>query len=218
MSNSPVHCYPVSRINQLGVHASTVGGAFGSADLTQACEDIASAHRQAVEKFAQHFGMDPEQVIVSQGHAAEAVPAIAQNQGVSMIILGARELSRWERLVNSVTAEPVLSDAPCDVLFMKDPDGGRVPEKRQDISAGQPEVDMEQAIINPEQVFDRPLDVARFDALSGDLRDRILQAWELDIEAELTAEDEGLPVQPTRGEILAEITEARRMLGERTSR
>jgi hypothetical protein len=124
--------------------------------------------------------------------------------------MGARTLGRWDRLFIPVAAEPVLAEAPCDLLIVKEPANVDLQEVRHQPSTGKPDIDIEMAVVYPEKAFRTPLAVARTDNLTGELRQRILDIWELDIQAQLREEDEGGPVRSSRAGVLKDIKTARR--------
>jgi DNA-binding NtrC family response regulator len=68
---------------------------------------------------------------------------------------------------------------------------------------------LEKAIAHPANACKTPLAVAHADHLTGELRQRILDVWELDIHAQLREEDEGGPVRPTNAGVLRDIGAAR---------
>jgi hypothetical protein len=57
-----------------------------------------------------------------------------------------------------------------------------------------PKYDLEAAITNPQETFESPQEVVNAVEISFDLKRRILQAWEYDIRAQMTEENEGGPV------------------------
>lgn len=118
--NLPVHTYQVPRLYAYTTYAPALAGAGNVSDQAQVWEDIAKAHGDAIRKFAEHFDIDPARIHLSKGHPAEVLPELAESLHAGLVVMGARNLGRWERFFTSVTAEPVLSEAPCDVLFLKD--------------------------------------------------------------------------------------------------
>jgi hypothetical protein len=126
--------------------------------------------------------------------------------------MGARSLSRWQRVFGAVTAEPVLARTPCDVLFVKNVAAASTPVAVDAPVQGAPSIDVVRASIDPAAVFESPRAVAAADDLSMGLRWRILQAWELDINAQLVEEGEGGPVRPVGIGVLDEINRAKEIL------
>ena len=135
-----------------------------------------------------------------------------------LIVMAARNLTRWERLYRSVTAEPVLSETPCDVLFVKDSEDAMVPVADQHPIQGIPAFDLETAITNPEQTFGSPQKLANAVDISIGLKKRILQIWEQDVRAQQAEENEGGLVKKTNANVLSDIGRASASLVARTNR
>jgi hypothetical protein len=146
------------------------------------------------------------------------LPEAAKSLNANLIVMAARNLSRWERLFQSVTAEPVLADAPCDVVFVKDSDGAMVPVTDQRPIQGIPAYDMESAITEPGRTFGSPQTLANASDISIALRRRILQVWEQDVRAQQTEEDEGGPVKNTSAQTLSDIRRASASLAAEANR
>lgn len=171
---------------------------------------LAEKHGDAIRGFAQYFHIDPQKIRIQPGRLSQVAPAIARALDIDLIVMGARNLTRLQRALHPVNAEPVLADAPCDVLILgtaptRPAEGGDVPE-------GSPQVDLEEAIVNPERVFGTPLALAQHPGISLELRRRLLEIWESDVRAEMREEDEGGVVRGSRGEMLQKLNRAREAL------
>ncbi len=60
-----------------------------------------------------------QEPLVAEGNAAEEIlKAIAQLQ-IDLVVVGARDLGRWERWLMGSTSEKVLAHAPCSVLVVR---------------------------------------------------------------------------------------------------
>lgn len=57
--------------------------------------------------------------LVVEGLPAEQVLAAIRKENISLVVLGARGLSRWARLMMGSTSEKVLAHAPCSVLVVR---------------------------------------------------------------------------------------------------
>ncbi len=172
-------------------------------------------HGGSVKALAQYFNIDKGNVHVREGHPNNVIPDFAKSVDADMIIMGARNLNRFERLISSVTVEPVMADTKCDILIVGERNLDPVPNVVKNPVYGVPQYDLEHAITNPEATFDSPLAVANLPAISIELRNRILQAWEYDIRAEMTEENEGGPTGDIDINALDEIFSARAMLETR---
>ncbi|MGA9572919.1 MAG: universal stress protein [Lysobacterales bacterium] len=214
--NRPIHCYEVPRVEAYASYEPLFAGMTSISRRNW--EDVARLHGQAIDDFAEHFGINRDQVLVSKGHPAEVMPEMARELSAGLLVMGARNMGRWQRVFNPVTAEPVLSDAPCDVLFVKESDNVEIPEATEKPTSGVPEVDLEMAITNPENVFKSPRAVIENNQLTSDLRERILELWDLDVRARLTLEDEGGSVKSSPAGLLKEIKNAKIALAEKESR
>ena len=207
--NIPVHSYQVPRLPAYAGYEPAIHGIAPLGPQQEEWRQVAETHGQAVSDFAKRLGLRETDITVRQGHPAEVLPDIARSKNAGLIVLGARHLGRWERLFAAVTAEPVLSEAPCDVLFVKERGGSEIPEAEERPRRGVPEVNVEMAITHPEEAFKTPEAVVHADQLSRDLRRRILDAWKFDIQAELDEEAEGGPVKSSKAGLLREIETAR---------
>lgn len=207
--NVPVHSYQVPRLPAYANYAPALEGFVPLDAEDQEWRQVSENHGKAVADFAARLGLSEDDIVVEQGHPAQVLPEIAKSRDAGLIVLGARHLGRWERLFAAVTAEPLLSETPCDVLFVKEQAGSEIPEAEERPKHGVSEINLEMAITHPDEAFKTPEAVVHADQLSRDLRRRILDAWKLDIQAELDEEAEGGPVKDTKAGLLREIDTAR---------
>lgn len=186
---------PASLRQQFVSYAPTLPSLTGAAipaDVAFLHEDHAARHGSALQSFADHFDYPLEDIIIRQGNPAQVICQVAKEHGAGMIVMGALERGRLERALLSVNAEPVLADAPCDVLFVKPADHSvslddlKVPliRRRTPGAAGRMldpvDVDLEQAMKDPAAVFKDPMFVNRRPDISPEDKRRILESWELD--------------------------------------
>lgn len=214
LDNHAVHCFQVPQVNAYATYAPFIAGAANVIAQPQHWQDLAELHGEAISRFAKHFGFDAEDVTMLRGDPASAIPQQAEKINASLVVMGARNLGRWERVLSSVAAEPVLAEAPCDLLITKDERGAELKKADEQPGAVGPGLDVERAVVYPDKVFDTPLDVVGAEHLSRELRRRILEIWELDARTQLRSEGEGGLVRPTRAGVLEEIAAARRKLAE----
>lgn len=210
--NVPAHSFEAPKLHAYAAYAPIVVASTQIAGETDTWQQIARLHGRAIREFAEHFDMDASQVEIAKGHPADVIPSLAKSLDAGLVVMGARNLGRWARVFQSVSAEPVLSSVSCDILFVKEAANSSIPEADEQPKRGVPSVNIEVAITHPDQAFDSPEEVAKTDDLTVDLRRRILDAWELDINAQLKAVDEGGPVQETPASLLVEINRARESL------
>lgn len=189
-----------------------IGPALQSRAIDERLKPVAERHGEELRNFAAEFDLDLDDIQLVAGHPAVVISEQARENNADLVVMGARNLGRWERFSHSVTAEPVLENAPCDILFVRERNDDQSADVRAMPLRGAPKIDVEKAIVDPRSVFDSPEDVANADVLSPKLRRRILEAWETDIRAEMIEEDEGGPVREIDAGCLAEIQSARQIV------
>ncbi|XOV82742.1 MAG: universal stress protein [bacterium] len=215
--NYPVHAYQVPPgIRAYAAYAPEFGGvahpSAGAIPAAQTKSEVARKHGEAIRAFAEYFHLNLDKVRVVEGSASEVIPQAAEELHANLVVMAARHMSRWERLFHCVTAEPVLSAVPCDIVFMKHADQASVPEAKKAPVHGMPKLDLEKAVLDPEWAFGSPHTLATWKELSVSMRQRLLQIWEQDVRAQMREEDEGGPVQPTHANLLHAIVAARSQL------
>jgi nucleotide-binding universal stress UspA family protein len=211
--------FPVNAFQTVGGHAYLVSaGAVAppapalSVNRQMLAKQL-ERHESAVQAFAQYFQIDADNVRVREGHPSEVITSVASELDADLIVMGARSMSRLERMVRSVTVEPVLAEAECDILIVRDDDkrsGAAVARKAP--VRGVPKYDVEKAVVAPQETFRSPGEVAEMTEISVDLRHRILQAWEYDVRAALAEENEGGPARDVDANAIDEIRDARARL------
>jgi nucleotide-binding universal stress UspA family protein len=75
-------------------------------------------HQKAIRKLCDGFNLKQEDIVLVKGHPNDVITAVCQEQDAGLIVMGATNVGRWERMVSSVHAEPALADADADVLFI----------------------------------------------------------------------------------------------------
>ncbi len=212
--NIPVHAYQVPvGLSTYGIYAPELGGIAGSTAgpvlVEETRREIARNHGRSIEAFALFFGLEPERVQIVEGHPSDVLPEAAKSMAANLIVMAARNLSRWERLSQSVTAEPVLAEAPCDVLFIKDARDTLIPVADEYPKQGNAAYDLELAITDPQRAFDSPQTLVHAPEISLPMKKRILQLWEQDIRAQMAEENEGGPIRATNAAVLDAINVAK---------
>jgi nucleotide-binding universal stress UspA family protein len=113
---------PAAMQPQLSSYAPALAESTGSsvAFATQLNKpDYAARHGRLLRAFAEHFQFPAGEITVEHGRPADVICTSARERKSTLIVMGALERGRLERALLSVNAEPVLSNAPCDVLFIK---------------------------------------------------------------------------------------------------
>jgi len=169
-------------------------------------------HKGSVKALAQYFDIPGDNVLIREGHPNNVIPEVAESVGIDMIVMGASDISRFERVISSVTVEPVMAETNTDMLIVRERDLSSVPNVMKSPVYGVPKYDLEHAITNPEAAFDSPLAVANLAEISIELKRRILQAWECDIRAEMADENEGGLAREIDIDTLDEVFTARALL------
>lgn len=169
-------------------------------------------HSGAVKAISKYFNISSGNVRICEGRPNKVIPDVAKSVNADLIVMGAENIGRMERVVNSVTVEPVMSETSCDILIIRDGDASNVPDAASSPAYGIPRYDLEYAIIHPEETFESPLRVAHIAEISIELRKRILQAWEYDVRASMEEENEGGPVRDIDVNTLDEIVSAKALL------
>lgn len=221
--NTPVHAYqaPVGlstyaayapEFGGIAYPPSSVANDIGTAHDVR--RQIARKHGRSIVAFAKYFHIDPTNVRIAEGRPHDVLADAASQVNADVIVMAARNLSRWERWSQSVTAEPLLADTPCDVVFVKDDSGDSVPMPEARPVQGVPAYDLAKAIMDPAQAFGSPKDLAEASEISIELRNRILEIWKQDIRAQMAEEDEGGPIRVSHADLLKAISIAQSELVE----
>lgn len=79
----------------------------------------ANYHGRQLRAFAQHIAADGSTLDVRAGSTEDVIAEYAREADADLVVLGARPMSRWQRMRAAPVAEPVLADAPCDVLALQ---------------------------------------------------------------------------------------------------
>lgn len=209
----PVNAFQVPRTD------GTIGGAGGAAmpaeaavEMQQTREVVIKRHSDMVDAFAQYFGVPRDNVHLSEGRPSDVIPQVTEALGADLLVMGASSITRLERFIGAVTVEPVMADTRCDIVIVRDPDPAAVPEVAGEPEVGKPKFNLEKAISHPQETFSSPKQLAATSEISLDLRDRILQAWEHDIRAEMNEENEGGPISQIDVNALKDIAAAKAQL------
>lgn len=179
---------------------------------------IVKQHSDTVKAFAQYFNIAKDNVTIREGHPNKVIPELAESIAASAIVMGANSISRLERLFSKVTVEPVMAETNADIIIVRERDLSNMEHADSSPVDGVPNYDFEQAIANPQAIFDSPLDVANLPKMSIELCNRILQAWECDIRAKMVEENEGGPSIEIDVNALDEIISARALLEMRKNK
>ncbi|HSM31689.1 MAG TPA: universal stress protein [Woeseiaceae bacterium] len=202
--------------------AANVGGTVMPVQSAKAQQEarsrIVERHTKDVKALTERYGIDKDDVFLREGHPGSVIPEVAKEVGAGLVVMGARSVGRLERVVSSVTVEPVIAKADCDILVVRDDDSQEIAGVEERPVTGEPRYDLEHAITHPDDTFESPQQVANLSEISVDLRKRILQAWEYDIRAEMVEENEGGPVRDIDVNTLDDILSAKALLDMKAGR
>lgn len=219
----PVHAFQVPPgISAYAAYGPMIGSAVSLApevaeEQAAASRRIAEEHGEQLRSFAEFFDIDPNRVKIAQGDAAQVITEAAESLSADAILMGARNLSRWQRATKHVTAEPVLAGSRCDVIFANNRDNVDVPKAEEYPIPGMPTLDLEAAITKPETVFESPAAIAKERGISPELRLHILDAWEQDVRAKMVMQDEGGAPKSVDCNILEQIQDAKKQADPRAA-
>jgi nucleotide-binding universal stress UspA family protein len=206
----PVNAYKIAANEALSM--SMIGTAapvlVHAQDLAKEHAQLIKRHERAVQALSQLFLIKPDNVHVREGNPSEVIPAVAAEVDADMIVIGANNMTRLERLVSAVTVEPVMAETNADIFVVREDSEESIPKTSSSPYYGKPKYDLERAITNPSDTFDSPQEVVDMNGVSLALRQRILQAWEYDIRAEMVAETEGVAPQEINVDVLDDIRSA----------
>jgi universal stress protein E len=208
----PVNAFQASAETTYAAHVSGAAAPFLAREEKGIQEQQRRKHSAAVASLVRCVGFSEDNVRVCSGHPSEVIPTVAEDVDADLIILGAKNIGRLERLLSSVTVEPVLAETNCDILICREADLSGVPNQTKSPVYGMPKFDVERAIVDPERVFESPQQVVNKSDISVEFRRRVLQVWEYDIRADMQDQNEGGPVRDIDVSALDEIYTARALL------
>jgi universal stress protein E len=212
-SNHPVHAYQVPRgLAAYAMYAPELSSIAQPSSLPSAEQTHAMAarrHGRSIRAFAEHFHLDPDSVRVERGSPGDVLAKAARDLDAGLIVMGARNLGRWERALKTVTAEAVLDATPCDVLFVKRAEDTAAPgDPSPQATSGRPAIDLEQAILDPQRAFGSPDAIVNTSELSIAMRKRLLRIWAHDIREQLAETNEGGPPVDVDADLIGRIDAA----------
>jgi nucleotide-binding universal stress UspA family protein len=108
---------PVFPVGTLGGTPVASTSALEAADR-EARDALARRHGEAIQMFVDRHGIPLDDIEVLEGPTPDVIRSVATRKGAGLVVMGAADKGRWERLIGHVSAEPSLADAPCDVLIV----------------------------------------------------------------------------------------------------
>ncbi len=90
-----------------------------SDDIERQKQRVGRLHGDAIQTFVDATGVPLDKIVIGEGPTAQVLKEAAAQHKVGLLVMGADEgVGRWDRLLQSVHAEPTLDNAPCDILFV----------------------------------------------------------------------------------------------------
>lgn len=89
-------------------------------------KQLREQHEKRFKEIIAFHGIPDKNTHLVAGLAHEELPALAEELGAAVVIMGAIARNRWKRLFIGATAERTLGHLPCDLLIVK-PDWFRTP-------------------------------------------------------------------------------------------
>jgi universal stress protein E len=109
------------------VAAATANAAIPvSLPLDNIERQIYADHSKRFHEVTELHNIDDDKVHLVSGVTHEELPAIAEQIGADVVVMGAVARNRWKRLLIGATAERTLEHLPCDLLIVK-PDWFKTP-------------------------------------------------------------------------------------------
>lgn len=106
--------------------AATSAASAEMAEVDRETRDaIARRHGEAIQTFVDEHGIPLDELVVREGPAPDVIRDVAESREAGLVVMGAGDKGRWQRLLGHVSAEPALADAPCDVLVVHSGTGER---------------------------------------------------------------------------------------------
>ena len=84
------------------------------------------AHQKRFQEITEFHKVSPERAHLMAGLTHEELPAKAEEVDADVVVMGAVNRNRWQRLFIGATAERTLEYLPCDLLIVK-PDWFKTP-------------------------------------------------------------------------------------------
>jgi universal stress protein E len=76
-------------------------------------------HQKRFEEITRFHGVQESATHLVAGMAHEELPALSEELGADIVVMGAVTRNRWKRLLVGATAERTLEHLPCDMLVIK---------------------------------------------------------------------------------------------------
>ena len=90
-----------------------------SLPLKEIERNMLEQHGKRFDEVVASFDLAEDCKHLVSGAAHEALPEIARDLGVDVVVMGAIARNRWKRLYIGSTAERTLENLPCDLLIVK---------------------------------------------------------------------------------------------------
>jgi universal stress protein E len=147
-----VYTVNACQVAETGPVTATMGGmgaALPPQDQSPALRSKAlKRHKASVRALVNYFNLPRRNVRIHEGHPNEVIPDVAESVNADLIVMGGRNISRLQRLLQRVTVEPIISETRCDVMIARDVDASEIDVVDEEPLRGIPNVDVERTARN----------------------------------------------------------------------
>ena len=116
----------VVHVWRLASEVALRGRTIDTADVDKVVAGIQAAHQSELDGLLEHYPYDKRTVHLIKGHAGDAIPDLAEELDVDLLVIGTVGRAGVPGLLIGNTAETVLDAVDCSVLTLK-PEGFETP-------------------------------------------------------------------------------------------
>ncbi len=171
-------------------------------------------HDKAVRAFTEFHRVSREAVHLVEGHPKHTLPTICGKLDADVLVMGVNDRTVWNRLWQPVAAEPVLADVRCDILFLKGDAHVAAVSRNDAVDRGRREFDLETAVVAPQSVFSDPFEIVEDKSIALRLKMRLLQSWQVDLNATLQNEQTEETVKVRAMSTMSDVNRALSLMEE----
>ena len=113
-----VHTYSVPTESVVNAYSALPAPAAAS-EYERNVKQARQIHEDAVARLTKDIDIPADRIHISQGNAAEMLPALAEELNAGIVVMGAVARSRLARAIIGSTAEKTLDRFACDIVIVK---------------------------------------------------------------------------------------------------
>jgi universal stress protein E len=117
-----VHTFDMPTVAVVNPYAALPASASPRSGYERNVEQAERFHADAMAHLTKDLDCPADRIHLRQGHAAEMLPALAEELQAGIVVMGAVARSRLARAIIGSTAERALERIACDIVVVK-PDG-----------------------------------------------------------------------------------------------